>query len=113
MKLSQITIKNIKSFIEGNMRFYIDKIHSLPEFTKEQYYYRLYQCKDDCLITGICMNCTCPTIKKAFATKSCNENRILDLMPGGEWRAYKKANNITDELLLNIKKVIDEQISNK
>lgn len=111
--MSEITFKNIKSFIQGNLRFYIDKIHRLPDFTKEQYYWRLYQCKDDCLISGTCMNCNCPTIKKAFSTESCNEDRILKLMPGGEWRSYKKDHNITDELLANIKKVIDEQISNQ
>lgn len=113
MNLNQLSLKNIKSFIEGNYRFYKDKIHKLPEFTKEQYYYRLYLCKDDCLITGRCIICACPTVKKAFSTESCNPDRILKLMSGGEWRSYKKDHNITDELLLNIKKIIDEQISNK
>lgn len=113
MNLNQITIQNIKSFIEGNLAYYIDKIYELPDYLKEQYYYRLYQCKDDCLITGKCKICTCPTLKKAFANKSCNPGVILDLMPGGEWRDYKKENDVSQELLENIKLIIDEQIKSK
>lgn len=113
MNLNQITIQNIKSFIEGNLAYYMDKIYELPDYLKEQYYYRLYQCKDDCLITGKCKICTCPTLKKAFANKSCNPGVILDLMPGGEWRDYKKENDVSQELLENIKLIIDEQIKSK
>lgn len=110
MKLNQISVKNIKSFIEGNLAYYTDKIYDLPDYIKEQYYYRLYQCKDDCLITGRCKMCTCPTLKKAFAKDSCNPGVILDLMPGGVWRQYKIDNNISQELLENIKQIIDEHI---
>lgn len=110
MKLSQISVKNIKSFIQGNLAYYTDKIYNLPDYIKEQYYYRLYQCKDDCLITGRCIKCGCPTLKKAFAKDSCNPGVILDLMPGGVWRQYKIDNNISQELLENIKQIIDEHI---
>lgn len=107
MRKKRITINNIKSFIDGNIKYIVDKTVGLPEHIKEQYYFRLYTCKDTCLQTGKCKICECPTTLKAFATKSCNPDEILDLMPGAEWRAYKEENNIDDKIFTEIKKILD------
>lgn len=95
MKLSDITIGKVQSFIQGYSRYYYDNIFGMPSWIKEQVFFRLFTCKDSCLITGACKKCTCPTIKKAYATASCNEEEFPDLMPAQEWEDYKKANNIT------------------
>ena len=107
--MKNITLKNIKSFIDGNIKNIIHKTVGLPEHIKEQYYYRLYLCKDDCLESGKCKVCGCPTMLKAFTKKACNPDRLLDLMPGGEWLEYKKKNNINDIIFSEIKKLIDER----
>lgn len=101
--MSDINIKNIKSFIIGNMNYYLNKIINLPIHLKEQYYYRLYICKDDCLVNRKCKVCNCPTIKKAFAPESCNPERFPDFLPGNEWKEYKNKNNIN-----NIEDIIQE-----
>lgn len=99
----KINIKNIKSYILGNLNYYLNQIIDLPLHLKEQYYYRLFKCKDDCLVTGQCKICTCPTVKKAFAPDSCNPERFPNFLPGLEWREYKEKNNIE-----NIQEIIKE-----
>jgi len=101
--MSNINLKNIKSFILGNVNYYLDKIIDLPIHLKEQYYYRLYTCKDTCLMSGRCKICNCPTIKKAFSPDSCNKELFPDFLPGLEWKEYKEKNNIN-----NIESMIQE-----
>lgn len=99
--MKEINLKNIKSFILGNINYYLSKIVNLPEHLKEQYYYRLYKCKDDCLPNRRCKECNCPVLKKAFAPDSCNLNRFPNFLPGKEWQEYKEKNNIN-----NMKEII-------
>lgn len=103
MNKEDITIKNIKSFILGNLTYYAAKVIKLPEHLKEQYYYRLYVCRNTCLLTGVCKNCNCPVLKKAYAPDSCNKEAFPNFLSGSEWNKYKEENNIT-----NIKEIIKE-----
>lgn len=105
--LKRITLNNIKSFIDGNLKYITNKTVGLPEHILEQYYYRLYLCKDSCLREGKCKICNCPTTLKAFTNKSCNPGVILDLMPGSDWRKYKQDNNINEDIFIEIKKLLD------
>ena len=90
MKLTDITIKNIKSFFEGNTKYYADKIFGSPEHIKEQYLYRLSQCKNDCLKREKCIYCGCPTKKKLFVNRSCNNGkRFPDMMSKEDWDEFK------------------------
>jgi len=110
MKISEITGSKIKSFVQGYSRYYFDNMFGLPEYIKEQVYYRLYKCKDTCLISGSCEICNCPTIKKSYATGSCNPAKFPDLMSNGEWSEFKKTNNVPD--LTEIKQQVDQAIAN-
>lgn len=108
MKLEDINIKNITSFLEGNFNYYMSKVVKYPQHLTEQYFYRLYICKDTCLQTGVCKGCGCPTIQKAFASEACSE-QFKDFMPGQEWELHKKEANIdTDRINQMIKEVQDE-----
>jgi len=109
MKISEITLSKVKSFIEGYSKYYYDNIFGMPEYIKEQVYYRLYTCKDTCLVSGECEKCTCPTIKKSYASKSCNEDKFPDLMSYSEWNTFKIDNNVPD--LNEIKNQVDEIVS--
>lgn len=94
----KITLSNISSFIEGNLKYYANKLFNSPEYIKEQVYYRLNLCKDDCLIENKCKYCTCPPRKKSWATTSCNKGeRFPDLLNKPDWEEYKKTNNIKIE----------------
>lgn len=101
---AEINLKNIKSFLQGNLRYYVNKVKHYPEHIREQYRYRLYTCKDTCLKTGLCENCGCPTVKKAFASEACSD-KFPDFMTGHDWSEYKKANKIDIE---EINKTIKE-----
>jgi hypothetical protein len=107
MKISDITINKVKSFLQGYSKYYYDNIFGLPEYIKEQVYFRLYTCKDTCLVTGECEKCTCPTIQKSYATEACS-NKFPDLMSYGDWNKFKKTNEIPD--LGEIKGQVDDVI---
>lgn len=81
---------NIKSFIQGNSRYFWNKWIGLPTHIQEQVRYRLEKCEKDCLPVEECIVCGCPPEKKAFATKSCNPDRFPNLMNNEEWQEYKK-----------------------
>lgn len=91
MKAKDIfNIKNIASFIEGHAMKFYDNLVGLPIHTKDQIAYRLYKCKDDCLVKGECKYCGCPPEDKAFVKESCNNGeRFPDLMNEEEWTKYK------------------------
>lgn len=101
-----ITINNIKSFIEGNIKFYKDKILSSPEHLKEQRYYRMWKCKDTCLKIGLCQNCGCPVNKKIYTNEACSD-KFPNLMAANDWNEFKKINNIDIE---SIKKYIENEL---
>jgi len=86
--------KNIKSFIEGNSRYFWDKWMGSPAHIKEQVKYRLSKCENDCLPNNACIQCGCPPRKKAFATRSCNPDRFPNLMNNEQWKQFKRENKI-------------------
>lgn len=95
-------LNKVKEYIEGNVKYYKDKFFNSADFIKEQIYFRLNECKDDCLIENKCRNCTCPPRKKVWVSNSCNPNRFPDLMNKPDWEAYKEEHNI------NVNDFIDE-----
>jgi len=103
MKIKDIlNIKNIAHFIEGNAKFYYDKLIGEPQYLREQRLWRLYKCKDDCVVTGECKECGCPVNKKVFQDESCNNGeRFPNIMNNEEWEIYKKENNINEQHLYN------------
>lgn len=91
----KVTLNNVKSFIEGNYRYYLYKLINTPQHLKEQYSYRIQVCKDTCVANRKCKYCGCPPIKKAFSNSSCNDGKLFpDLMNEQEWNKYKKENKI-------------------
>jgi hypothetical protein len=98
----KIKLKDIKNYIEGNYKFYKDKLIDSPEYIKEQVYYRLYVCKDDCVKEGKCKYCSCPPHKKSWIKESCNNGeRFPQLMEKDSWESFKVRNNV-DVIKLNI-----------
>ena len=96
MKIKDIfNIKNISNYIEGNAKFYYDKLVGEPQYLREQRLWRLYKCKNDCVVSGKCKMCGCPVEKKVFNDESCNEGeRFPDIMNNERWEQYKIANKI-------------------
>lgn len=93
----KITIKNIKSFLEGNTQRVLEELNLQPEHIKEQIAYRRLICKDTCEAVGTidngpnhCQYCGCDFKGKTSVQESCNKGeRFPDLMNKLEWDKYK------------------------
>jgi hypothetical protein len=97
-----VSLTNVQSFIEGNLKYYKDKFLSSPKYLQEQYHYRLYKCKDSCIPQEKCEVCKCPPLKKAWVTKSCNNGtKFPDLMDSDNWDEYKEDNDIDIENIID------------
>lgn len=90
-KKPKYTLDNVLSFLEGNTKYYMNKLHEAPIHIQEQVTYRLSLCKDDCLVENKCIKCGCPPEKKAFVKKSCNPDRFGDMMGRDEWEKFKRS----------------------
>ena len=90
----KITVKNIKSFLEGNIQLGLEQLYLQPEHIQEQIAYRRLLCKDDCAIQNKCIICGCDFKGKTSVKESCNPDRFPDLMSNLEWIKYKKSNDI-------------------
>tara|TARA_B100001287_G_scaffold276542_1_gene287804 strand:+ start:626 stop:937 length:312 start_codon:yes stop_codon:yes gene_type:complete len=95
----KITLKNIYSFFEGNLRMIGDKFNTLPRYKKEQIMYRVNLCKDSCLPLGKCPECGCSLPGKWYASKSCNKGKKFpDMMDKEEWVNFKFKNGLKFDL---------------
>lgn len=94
-KKPELTWDNVKSFLEGNISYYKQYFLSSPPYLQEQYHYRLSVCRDSCIPNDSCEVCTCPPIKKAWVTKSCNNGeKFPDLMDEESWEDFKNVHDI-------------------
>ena len=94
-KKPQITIKNIKSFLEGNFQLVLKELNLQPKHIQEQIAYRRLICANDCAVTNKCVVCGCDFKGKTSVVESCNKGeRFPDLMNNLEWHQFKKENNI-------------------
>jgi len=91
----KITIKNIKSYLEGNTQRVLEELNLQPEHIQEQIAYRRLLCKDDCAVQNKCIKCGCDFKGKTSVQESCNKGeRFPDLMSKLEWDKYKETNDI-------------------
>lgn len=90
----KITVKNIKSFLEGNIQLGLEQLHLQPEHIQEQIAYRRLLCKDDCAVNNACIMCGCDFKGKTSVKESCNKDRFPDLMSKIEWNKFKETNGI-------------------
>ena len=97
-----MNINKLLNFVEGNLKYYLEKINESPKHLKEQRLYRLYTCKDTCLKAEECKICGCPIKKKIFTVESCGNENIPDLMSRQEWEEYKIKSNINIEEIKEI-----------
>jgi len=97
--MAKVTLKNVFSFIEGNLKMYLDQWDALPEHEKEQVAYRMEVCKDDCVKNGYCTYCQCSVPAKLYSRYSCNKDeRFPGIMSKKRWEEYKEEKNIKIEI---------------
>lgn len=94
MNLKDITLSNIKKFIQGNTRYFGESWGIVKPEIKEQVAWRATHCSD-CIEQGKCVYCGCKVPGKWYVNESCNKGkRFPDLMKKDAWERYKKENNI-------------------
>lgn len=91
----KITIKNIKSYIEGNSKMFLSNVGLQAPHLQEQVAYRFLICKDTCVAKGYCEKCGCSLPGKFYVEESCNGGeKFPDLMSRVDWENFKKENNV-------------------
>lgn len=90
----QITLNNIKSFLEGYKNMFLLQLGTKPDWFKEQVAYRMSACANDCMIKRECIKCGCSIPAKMMIEQSCNNERFPDIMNEQEWINFKKLNGI-------------------
>jgi len=87
MRFKDITLHNIRNFIEGNLK---SLQRTFLPHEKEQVIYRATACSD-CLNAGKCKVCGCATPGLFYAPqKRDSEGKWGPFMPLGEWEKFKK-----------------------
>lgn len=101
IKLKEITLKNIKAFIQGYLRkWLIDFFQKKLEHINEQVEWRIDQVAEkspECLINLECKICHCKIPELFYADKPCSnkENPCYPSMrTKSEWTKFKNKNNI-------------------
>lgn len=95
MKLSQITPSNIKGFIQGNFRKFMEDYPGVIEdYIYEQVQWRLGIMDENCLINKQCP-CTCSVPNKQYEDRQCEKGCYPDMMNKEDWEKFKLENNIT------------------
>lgn len=95
-----LSFSNIKGFLQGNYRAFIDltEIINPPMHIREQARWRLDKVKENapvCFSEGACVQCGCSINEKVYEDRSCEENCYPEMMKKEDWDIYKKENNIT------------------
>ncbi len=88
----EISITNIKNFIEGNVNQALSSLDLKPDSFMEQVRYRKSICTD-CMEAGVCNYCGCSVPGRLYTTSTCNKGeRFPDIMGDEEWAQFKKDN---------------------
>lgn len=90
----EITLSNIRSYLEGNSQRILEELKLQPKHIQEQIAYRRLLCKNDCAVQNKCIKCGCDFKGKTSVQQSCNPDRFPDLMSKNDWNKFKKDNNI-------------------
>jgi len=99
VKLKDITVKNVRNFLEGNYKMRVQGYKHLPKHHQEQVEYRALLCAD-CLKAGKCKVCGCGTPGLFFApNKVDSKKRWGKMMDATAWEVFKKSNEYRQKVL--------------
>lgn len=91
MKLKDLTLKNIRYFLEGYYFLFLEKLNWLTllfKHRKEQYEFRkirVLKISPNCIKDKKCVHCTCNTPALFLAKKGCELGCYPELMSKKEW----------------------------
>ena len=94
IKLSQITVENIRGYLQGNLRKFLSTLpNGVPDYIMEQIQYRLSEMDINCLERGYCP-CNCSVPEKQYEDRSCERGCYPDMMSKEDWERYKISHKI-------------------
>jgi len=97
--MGKITIKNIFSFIQGNIRyklFYTKYSFLIRKSRREQISTRIKSMNMTCFNQGSCITCGCATVKLQMANKACDGFCYPPMLGSRQWTLLKAGYKITD-----------------
>lgn len=98
--MGKVTIKNIFSFIQGNMRYkvYDTKYgkYLIRKKVREQIEARIASMNKLCYVQGSCVTCGCVTVKLQMANKACDGFCYPPMLGSRQWTLLKAGYKITD-----------------
>ncbi len=104
---AKITLPNIKGFLQGNLRLFLDSIGSLPDHISEQAEWRLKQVEQmspECIRSKECIKCGCEIFGKLVEDRKCSNEPPCypEMMSKEEWTIFKlnqvQPKSINDEI---------------
>lgn len=91
----QVSLKNVKNYLQGNARLVMGETGILEEHIMEQVAYRMEICKDTCGQKGKCKHCGCSYPGRLYSSSSCNKGELFpDMMDSQKWQQFKIDNDI-------------------
>lgn len=90
---NKINLKNIISYIQGNIRYHIyysNYKFLLRNHIKEQIEYRINSMNRICYDQGSCIKCGCVTTALQMANKECEGNCYPKMFSKKTWNDWKK-----------------------
>jgi hypothetical protein len=85
---AQINLKNIKAYIQGNIRYqlYYSKFSFfIPKHIKEQIQYRISSMDLECYTMGQCKMCGCNTTALQMSNKECDKPCYPKMQTKSNW----------------------------
>lgn len=104
--MSQITVRNIWAYIQGNLRYKLYYSNTwgwlMRKHIREQIDWRIHIMDRECYKTGSCKLCGCHTTQLQMANKRCDKPCYPTIMSKGTWLAvgefYKKTQEQNPDL---------------
>jgi len=98
---TEINLKNIKAYIQGNIRLYIPIL--VRKHIEEQIEVRINSSKKECIANGECVICGCSTPGLQMADKSCAGNCYPEMLSKKDWLKLKQGFIVNNWRLTNKK----------
>lgn len=98
LKIKDLTISNIMSFVEGNYKAHYVQLHNLPLLEQEQILYRFKICENTCLKAGECVKCFCSVPERMFIDKKIHECPYPIFLNEKDWNDFKTTQQYLDTI---------------
>jgi len=92
--MQNITLDNIRAYVEGHIKYSLFNYNLLDEYIIEQVQYRASKCPI-CVQLEECQDCNCKLPERLFVDKKKQHCNFTErLMNKENWEQFKKQNNI-------------------